>query len=372
MANSTFYDAYIQALRRWLWIEDEEGIRITIATAIAAMMPGDPIWLFVIDPPGALKTEICRSLTGSRVYSVDALTPQSLISGFRAKKGERIDILPDLDGKVLIIKDFTTILNQPERIRDELLSKLRAAFDGSLEQAFGSGVKKKGYQATFGIIAAVTPVIEIYYKIHSLLGERFISVKTGYNRQEAVKSALKQSGKEAQMRDEIRQTARAMLDFYEVECRHTNLYLTNWDIDKIAALGESVAILRSSVARDYQRAVLYNPEAEVGTRLSKQFFRLGQALEVLGHYDYSAIKRCGWDCVSSSRKRILECLSMLGETSTSELSEITRLSRNMVLTEGENLWLLEVLERKLEGNAYYFKISPKIEVTMRKAELIGG
>jgi len=49
----SLYTDYLDVLKKWLWLEDEEGIDIIIATAIAAMMPGDPLWLFVVDPPGS-------------------------------------------------------------------------------------------------------------------------------------------------------------------------------------------------------------------------------------------------------------------------------------------------------------------------------
>ena len=369
MGNSTPYNLYIDALRKWLWIEDEEGIRIIIGTAVAAMMPGDPLWLFVIDPPGALKTEICRSLTGPRVYSVDSLTPQSLITGFRSKKGENIDILPDLDGKVLIIKDFTTILSKPEKIRDDLLSKLRAAYDGELEQAYGSGVKKKGYKSTFGLIAAVTPVIEIYYKIHSILGERFVSVRPRYNRVEAVRCALEHSGMEQKMRKGISEVASDMLSFYELESKTTKPNLVRKDISKIQALGDVISILRSPVARDFQRDLLYIPEAEVGTRLAKQFYRLGHSLEVMGNYDYTAIKRCALDCLSPSRARIIFTLLNEGELTTTEITKKTRLTKNMVLTEGENLWLLGVLDRKEKAKSFHFSIKIDFIYKMVEAEL---
>ena len=368
---STPYEDYIQSLSKWLYLEDKEGISIIIAAVIAVALPGDPIWMFVVDPPGALKTEICRSLNGPLIYSLDSLTPQTLISGFRAKKGTTIDILPDLDGKLLVIKDFTTILNKPERTRDELLGQLRSVYDGFFEQAYGSGVKKKGFHARFGILAAVTPVIEIYHKIHSLLGERFIRVSPRYNRKKSVESAIRHSGKEVRMRGEISEAAREMLDFYELIARETNpSSIPDTDKEKVEYLGDAISMIRSPVARDYKREVVYTPEAEVGTRLGKQFLRLGQALIVLDQYKYSALTRCGWDCVSSSKKKILVALAKEGVLSTKEIVGTTRLSENTVLLEGENMWMLEILVREKVGGSYYFCIEPEFEKIMRKAELI--
>ena len=129
-----------EILHKWLYIGDEMGIDCILATAISSLMPGDPLWLFVVAPPGGTKTELIRGFKGPHVYSVDTLTPQALLSGLKGKAGEKLDILDDLDGKLLIIKDFTAILTKPQRVRDELFGRLRAVYDGNLEAAFGSGV----------------------------------------------------------------------------------------------------------------------------------------------------------------------------------------------------------------------------------------
>ena len=64
-------------------------------------------------------------------------------------------LIPKLDGKVLVIKDFTVILKERHEIASAILSQLRDAFDGSIRKAFGTGKDKK-YNAKFGVIAAVT------------------------------------------------------------------------------------------------------------------------------------------------------------------------------------------------------------------------
>ena len=41
-------DDVLQTMKKWLWIEDENQIKIMMAVAVASQFPGDPIWLFVI------------------------------------------------------------------------------------------------------------------------------------------------------------------------------------------------------------------------------------------------------------------------------------------------------------------------------------
>jgi len=360
------YEQYINTLKKWLWIEDEQGIDIIIATAVAVFLPGDPIWTFVVDPPGALKTELCRSLAGPRIYSVDSLTPESLISGL--KSGKNIDILPDLDGKLLVIKDFTTILNKPERTRDELFGRLRAAYDGYLEQAYGSGVKRKAFRARFGILAAVTPAIDSYVTVHALLGERFIRVKTRYDREKAVELALDHTGKEEQMRAEIRRAAVTLLTQCEQLASQT--VSDPPDKQKIGVLGDVVAVLRTPVARDYRHEVVAMPEAEVGTRLGKQLFRLGQALNVFGRYDYQTLVRCGRDCITPARLAILNFLGD-SERKTTDIETIG-FTRHIIRNELQNLHLLGVLNYREDpaSHSYYYKIEPKFLAKLKEAEIL--
>ncbi len=87
----------LRALRRWLHLPDEDSLDVLMAVAIAIYLPGDPLWLYYVGPPGATKTEPLRALSGPRVQTLSTLTPNTLISGL---KGNDVDLLPHLDPKV--------------------------------------------------------------------------------------------------------------------------------------------------------------------------------------------------------------------------------------------------------------------------------
>ncbi|MCK4417782.1 MAG: toprim domain-containing protein, partial [Candidatus Latescibacteria bacterium] len=101
------------AFQKWLYIEDSELliIDVMLAAILANRLSGDPIWLFIVAPPGGAKTEILRSLEDytAEIYTISTLTENALISG---KQTDKFDpsLLPHLDKKVLVIKDFTAIL----------------------------------------------------------------------------------------------------------------------------------------------------------------------------------------------------------------------------------------------------------------------
>lgn len=342
-------DTIIDVLKSWLYIEDEQGIDCILAVVIASMYSGDPLWMFIVDPPGAMKTEICRSFSQSKhIYPIDTLTPESLISGFKSRKGVRVDILEDIDGKLLVIKDFTAILQRPSAVREELFGRLRAVYDGELSMAYGSGVKKQTRIATFGILAAVTPMIDQYTTVHSLLGERFIRIRTHYNREQATRTALKQVGKEKEMRAEINEVVRVALDYYHLTHKDPAPLLYSTE-NKIVALADITSILRTPIMRNYRNEIVQMPEPEVGTRLAKQFARLGQCLHILDCYTYQHLTRVAKDTIPRVRLNMIKLFYNEGELRTRQLMDTLNFPRHVVLHTAEDLWTLKAINRRLES-----------------------
>ena len=64
IATLTQRDKMINILQSWLYIEDIEAIDILYGTVISHYLPGEPVWLFFIGPPGGTKTELLRAFQG--------------------------------------------------------------------------------------------------------------------------------------------------------------------------------------------------------------------------------------------------------------------------------------------------------------------
>jgi len=339
-------------MRKWLWLEDEQGIDIILAAVIANMYPGEPVWMFIVDAPSGGKTEICRALSTSTqyIYAVDSLTPQSLLSGFKPSKHRpdiSVDILNDLDGKVLVIKDFTTILQKPQQSRDELFGRLRAAYDGTLCIAFGSGVKRVERVAKFGLLAAVTAAIDDFGTIHALLGERFLKIRPRNNDYQMGKAALKHSGQELVMRREISQAVDGSLRVYAAKVSELPTLLPTTE-EKFVALAMITARLRTPIPRDhYHHQVISIPQPEYSPRLAKQYKRLTQALVLLGAYNYAHITRICEDSTIRFRLPLLKKVKKAGTIRSAELAEGYKFPRNYLNNMMEDLWLLGTVNRAL-------------------------
>jgi hypothetical protein len=341
----------VAAFSKWLHLPDVEAVDVLMATAIAIYLPGDPLWLYYVGPPGATKTEPLRTLSGPRVVSLSSLTPQTLISGLKGDPS-KVDLLPKLDGKLLIIKDFTSILSKKPDDAAAIFADLREAYDGYLEKSYGSGVGTKGYSAKFGLIAAVTPAIDRFRIVHSLLGERFLRIDLQTDAPATIQRASELEGQEEDMRAELQSLVSAYLNAAG-EWVDPDILVEQRFLDQLRALAHVAATLRTEVDRDRQRVVLYRPVPEVGTRLVKQLQKLAKALAnwrermMVTAEDYVTVRRVALDCVRSHRRQVVGALQAAeGEAIlTADVGSLAGIPSDTLREICEDLWQLGVVSR---------------------------
>jgi hypothetical protein len=125
-------DELKKIIHKWFYIENDTIIDVVIATYIANRFNTDPVWMMIIAPPSNTKTELLRAFDGHKdAYFISNLTPSTLVSGIIPKRG-RPDpsLLPHLNDKIVILKDFTTVLSIRSEQQQEILAQLREAYDG--------------------------------------------------------------------------------------------------------------------------------------------------------------------------------------------------------------------------------------------------
>ena len=170
------FSALQEVLRRWFYKPDLQAIRIVMGTLKAHYLNiGDPAWLFVVAPPGAGKTSI--SIMGAselpNVAVLSDLTENTFLSGFYGHREpgllEKLGNTASAENTytttgngVFLVKDFTTVLTMRRHRRAAILSQLREIHDGHFRRDFGTGVTKI-WRGQVSIVAAVTPVLDMYY-----------------------------------------------------------------------------------------------------------------------------------------------------------------------------------------------------------------
>lgn len=365
----------MDVFHRWLEFDDDDPIDIIMASALAVMFPGDPLWLLVVGAPGAGKTEIVRSFTGDLIYPLDTLSSRALISGLRDPKNPNVinGIIQDIDGKLVTIKDLTVMLqtNNLSRAEDNVFNKLRAAYDGEYAEAHGSGFKRQAFRSRFGIIAAVTPVIDKYREQNSSLGERFVTVRVHQDSIKAICKAQENVGQEDIMRMELGDVVKEMMDYYK---KHEKIFgipeINDKDATKIRDLGSLVGKLRTPVDRDFRRNILSIPEPEVGTRLVKQFTRLAQMLSLYCAYDYKKVLRVARDSIHPNRLKTIDALKSIYNATPFQVHQRAKLSEMVAKEQLEDLWMLNILEKTSTGSREYYRFCDSIIEEMVDSEFI--
>src|SRR6266566_4468202 len=180
-ANPASIVALGATLFRWLCIppEDTELIDFCLAVYKSREIPGDPLWGIIIDASGAGKTELLRAFRKRKdSYFLSKITEKTLVSGYRDPKNPKKDpsLLPELNEKVLVIKDLAPLLSMRRESRNAIISELRDAYDGFTDQGRGN-IGKVGYESRFTLVAASTLAIERADSIDQELGERFIKFR---------------------------------------------------------------------------------------------------------------------------------------------------------------------------------------------------
>lgn len=319
---------------KWLYFTDEEVIDIVLATALGEHLPGDPLWLFLIAPPGGCKTELLRSFSNSNFfYHLSNLTPRTFISGFTVGKGKERkkieDLLPQLNKKILIFKDFTTILEKSREQRSEIIAQLREIYDGSFSYKCGNLDEVIRYDSRFGLVAGVTPVVDKYWKVMQQLGERFLKVRWVEDSMKTAERSRENEGKEIQMRDEVKDgTMNFMLnqlmgrdpagrDVPRLRVAHFDDKKYGKELLDIALF---IAICRTPVSiQSYQTEFYhdYIPSPEQPTRLAKQLKKLAKSLALVRHKlevneeEIGTLRRIARDTVPQERLAVLEVVHRL-------------------------------------------------------------
>lgn len=356
MTHEEVYAAY----EKYILVKERSVIDLMYGAVIANRLPGDPIWLFMIAPPGGSKTEFIMSIdTAPLIYTLTSLSSKTLVSGSMGPGGSDPSLLPLLDGRVLTIKDFTTILKQPKLDKDAIFGVLRDAYDGKIDWAFGNGLQKR-YVSHFGIVAGVTPAIELETESDSILGERFLRYNMPHyteeeEQREIIKRAIKNTANEDEVRAALKEIGNRVLNY-----NFRNVPSLPDDIfEKIVSLAQWTAIMRGYVNRQkYTDLVTHKPFAEVGTRLAKQLTKLSMGIsmfrreeEISEHVYSKIITKVARSTAPSRNESVLHYLYK--QKTPKQVAEIARavgLPSGTISLVLDNLVMLNALEKvMIEG-----------------------
>lgn len=355
--NLNVNDIY-RTYSKWLRLEDYIVLDALFGSIIGNRRSGDPIWLYIVAPPGGTKTALLESLVDApRILYKSTISARSLVSGQVLAGGLDPSLLKRLHEKILIIEDFTTLMSVNERDREEALGILRSAYNGSYEREWGNG-RIFRCLCHFGVIAGVTPKIEQFFESSSAVGERFLTYRPPipndiHGRRKYVSRARQNEGKEEEMKADLRATAALALG-----CKYTEQpELSPEACRRLDDFALWASLLRGVVTRDrFTKDVIHLPYSEVATRLVKQFTKLSigvcqfRGAKSLGPREFEVIRRTACDSINSNILAIIRIFMQKNDPSESispkELSMATGLPEYPTIERIlENLRLLGAVER---------------------------
>ncbi len=262
----------------------QNGLAIMHATVASVVLPGDPLWTFIVAPPGGGKTMLLESFRKSRwCIFRSSVHPAMLISGMDLEDDP--SLIPKLKNKTLVLKDYTEIISMPREKQEEIYGILRGAYDGHAMRSFGNGVDRDYDDCHFSLLAGVTDVI--HGDDRAALGERFLKYQlvtggSAYDQSRHIAMAI--SGMSQQLANEsfLRDVTEAFLEHTIEKLESGKIPAPeDWVITRLTALTQIVAHLRTSVPRTYRDELLYRPAPEIGARLGKQLMKLAQTITVV-------------------------------------------------------------------------------------------
>jgi len=361
----------------------EDALAVMLATALSIQLPGDPIWLFVVGPPGAGKTLILRSLEASSCCHFEStLTAHTLVSGFRAPNNEDPSLIPKVAGKCLILKDYTEIKAMPQMLQEEIYGVLRGAYDGEVEKTFGNLVQRVYHNCWFSLIAGVTDII--HGDSRATLGERFLKIEfiTSLHDDEAhIRAAITAMDTLLEAEEKLRGLIASFLE------RDLTLIKTPsvppWVINRIVPLSQVIAYLRASVHRSRQREILYRPRPEIGTRLSKQLVKLARCLAIVygkpqvNMQCYRLVERIAFDTSTGWHLDIVRTLMRHYPVpiTAANLSEEAIIPSSSLSQKLDDLRELRIVERhrihckKVGQPAWFYRITDELAALWKRAKV---
>ena len=210
-------------------------------------------------------------------------------------------------GGVLLLKDFTSIIDMHRESRAEVLAALREVYDGRWDRSVGTeGGRTLTWTGHLGLVAGCTTAIDSAHSVLSIMGTRFLLVRLTGDPSIAG-SAFDHAGEERSMREELRQAVRGLLE-----------HLPGQPFDKavvrdpIVALASYVARARSPVDRDQRGDIRLVLDPEAPTRVVKTLAQLWRAGGLLGlnHEDtWEMVRRIGMDSIPKLRRGVLDDLA---------------------------------------------------------------
>lgn len=309
-------------LSKVLYIEDTNIIDIIVASTLAnSEMIGDPVWLTLIGPSSAGKSQYIRPLAKSNpglFLQVDDMTSNTLISG----NGSAESLIFKIKERgIITMDDLTVLMSKNAEERNAILGQLRLIYDGRMTKASG---KSKGEGITWsghaGFIAGSTPSIYRFFAEVADMGERFINYRMKDMNEDLAVDFVMSSGLSSKQMDEaIKGIYGQYFSALMPKVKETKIPI---DIDTqkaIIDISKAATRLRTPVVTDEREHFVSEfVVPEMPFRVMKQLMNMTKALMVMNYAETgsdvlpqdlrTAVEWCGYSLADDKRRAYFKAL----------------------------------------------------------------
>ena len=363
----------------------QDALACCFASIISLKIEGNPLWLFLVAPASSGKTAIIDCFETAYDYTehLSKLKDTALVSGWRnsGQDAEDPSMLPRLKNKVLFLKDFTAVLSMGVGEKEKLFGMLRDAYDGRFTQHYGTGLSRTYTDLYFGIVAGVTHAI--HAENRSSLGERFLKVNLldeDFVEEDHIRKALSNIGEKKHNNELLQGSVNGFLKY--LNTKDILPAFTSEMYERLIALSQIVAFLRTTVDRSHGREMAYRPQPEIGSRIATQLKKLGLALaivyekQVVDEECYRIMQKVAFDSCIGWQLEIFQVLCRSDEPqSVNSLAEDMQVHPNQirkVIEDCMQLGIVTMTREKKSGRgnrAFFYRVSGPLKLLMKQAKV---
>lgn len=312
--------------------EELMPVDFVMASYLTAFLPGavEKAWGDLCGPPAIGKTEILRALEDGqrRTIMVDTLTENAFASAMRDpdQPDKDFSLLYQLSNareprgpKVLVIKEFSTLLNMRSDKVNKIFADLRSAYDGSYATAAGNIGLETRTDLSFGLLTACTEKLDEFRRTNQTLGERTLVCRMGrqtrsYASRAAVADHVVQGNRiqKAALRARIKIATRKAIDAAVASIKTRRGKVAQGD-ETIRRVGRLSAVTTSA------RSLPLSPKAyanlaEGAGRIAGQLTAWGDCRVLFdartswGDDDYNMVRRIAQDTIPPENLRALSVM----------------------------------------------------------------
>jgi hypothetical protein len=301
--------------QKWLGAGYDLGtLDAVLAVAAAEKLPGDPPWLLIISGPGNAKTETVQATSSLNAHVISTITSEGALLSASPRKGRPVTATGGLlrqigERGILAIKDVTSIISSNRETRGQVLAALREIYDGHWVRNVGSdGGQRLEWRGRIVIIGACTTVWDQAHAVVSVMGDRFVLVRSNSNtgRIAAGTRAIRNTGTETPMRAELTKAVAGLVSQVSPDCCCT---LTDEETNRILLAADIVTLARTGVETDYRGNIIDAHAPEMPTRFAKQLAQVMRGALAIGMDRPEAMAlviRCARNSMPPLRLAILE------------------------------------------------------------------